>query len=290
MSTNHHIPAHDQVYQVDVRHTALFILVLLLMMGTMISFPVRSLLGAWQYHEAIALLDDPSTEYRDVSAINQESLHYYGIALGILQKAADLKPAKSRYEKTLADIYQRIGTWTEVMEDLQAPVPGGVLSSHAAYERSLNHLRSAIDQEPANADYHLALGKLYAAREQTRDQADNELRIAAACHPTSPGLRTAVAMQYLLLGMRDQAFAHAKILAQIDDSYFVWDPLSGSSRLGRRTPELVAHLSRSYLMQAFEIAWRASYEKSDDVRRIVPDNPFALETFRIFMEGKGVDE
>ena len=47
------------------------------------------------------------------------------------------------------------------MEFLKAPLPANALPSREAFERAVQCLEKAASLEPANPDYHLALGLLY---------------------------------------------------------------------------------------------------------------------------------
>ena len=262
----------------------------LLLIGILLSFPVRDLMADYYYRRVAYVLDDKSTEYLDVQTISANTLANYTAATGYLKKAAFLVPSRSVYYWALADIYVRLGKWAESMNAVNAPLPANVLSSKEAFENSIRYLKMAISREPANPDYHLALGQLY---DETDDSggalSEKEFAKALALAPVNASLRYAVAEQHLLADRKGDAIEQAGILAGIDDSYILPESIQKTLISERRTPAYLSRLYRSYLFKALEIAWRASKD-IEVVKGIAPDNPDAKEVVQLFSEWKGIEE
>lgn len=145
----------------------------------------------------------------------------------------------------------RLGTWTEVMEGEGEKLPEGALPGKEAQERADALLRRAIDLEPANPDYHLALGQQYAVSRRTGY--DQELQRAVELYPENSPLRSAVAMQYLLVKENGKALEQAKILAARDDSYILLNETEREHQRERRTEFYRAFLAKSYLFQSWKL-------------------------------------
>lgn len=250
--------------------------------------PLRTLVATVLYGAATRVLDDTTTEGLDVVPVSEESLPAYNKALTLLGRAASWDPGNAAYPKALSDLYLRLGTWTEIMEGIGEKLPEGMLPGKEAQARAETLLKKAIDLEPANPDYHLALGQWYAGTGRTAYE--QELQRAVELYPENSPLRFAAAMQYLLVKENAKALEQAKILAARDDSYILLNARVRELQREHRTEFYRAFLAKSYLFQAMEITWRATNKDVSAVKSMVPDNPDAREAVQLFFELKGVEE
>ncbi|MBI3756321.1 MAG: hypothetical protein HY265_09190 [Deltaproteobacteria bacterium] len=234
------------------------------------------------------ILDDESTEYLDVKTISGDTIPSYMEAIKSLEKAVIFAPSKSIYHKALSDIYAKLGMWAEAMENMNAPLPAEALSSKKAFEAATGYLKTAINLEPTNPDYHLALGQFYDMSNGNISLAEKELAKALAAYPVNAPLRYAVARQHLLMGRKGDALEQARILANIDDGYIIPESIEKKLMAERRTSYYLSRLSGSYLFKALEIAWRVSKDP-EVVKGIAPDNPDAKEVLELFLEWKGIE-
>ncbi|MBI4653446.1 MAG: hypothetical protein HY752_00365 [Nitrospirae bacterium] len=243
------------------------------------------------YHSRVAyILDDKSTEYFDMKGISGDTISDYNDALLSLKKASALVPSKSIYHKGLSDIYSMLGRWAESMDAVAEPLPAGAVSAKEAFENSARYLKKAVYLEPANPDYHLALGKLYDRNISNARLAEKEFAKAVAAAPVNAPMRYAIAMHYLLTGRKGEALEQARILAKIDDSYQT-SPENIRKKIMSETmhPTNLSRLYNSYLFAALEIAWRISKDKKV-IKGIAPDNPDAEMAVQLFFEWKGIEE
>jgi tetratricopeptide (TPR) repeat protein len=251
-------------------------------------FPMRALVATALYSVTSRVLDDTTTEGLDVVPVSGESLPAYNRALTLLARAALWDPGNADYPKALSKLYMRLGTWAEIMEGMGEKLPEGMLPGKEAQERAEALLKRAIELEPANPDYHLALGQWYARA--GRAGYDQELQRAVELYPENSPLRFAVAIQYLLAKENGKALEQAKILAARDDSYILLNVTERELQRARRTEFYRAFLAKSYLFQSLEITWRATNKNVNAIKSMVPDDPDARETAQLFFELKGVEE
>ncbi len=260
----------------------------LIVTALLLVYPCRSLIAEYYYGRVPSLLDDPATDYRDTVDISEETMPQYREAIASLENASSLMPSRSIYFKSLAELSARIGNWTGAMNEMNEPLPAEATSKAEALEKAMHCLKTAVTLEPLNADYHLALGRLYDSIADPAS-AEQEYKTAVLAAPHNAALRYSVAMRYLLMGKKDEALEQARVLAAMDDSYVVLDSLRKRFMAERRTPEYLAVLYKSYLFKSFEITWRASGKDFNMVKKTVPDNEDAHEAWRLFLEGKGID-
>lgn len=265
------------------------ILSIVLITIILLSFPARALMADYYYSRGYRILDDSSTEHRDVKAVSGDTMASYKEAIKSLNKAAAIVPSKSAYYKALSDIYAKLGRWAENMDAVNEPLPADALSGKEAFQAAIKYLNKAVSLEPANPDYHFALGRLYDATAGNRPYSDNEFQRALKAYPVNAPLRYAVARHYLLTGKNGEALEQARILARIDGSYIAPDSIAKKLMSERRTPDYLSRLYNSYLFGALEIAWRVSGD-ADVVKGMAPDNPDAREVVRLFLEWKGIEE
>lgn len=235
----------------------------LIITGLLVTYPVRSLIAGCYFHRATSILDEKGS----AMPLTRQAMPDYFEALRALERASAVAPSASRYPRALSDLYIRIGTWTAAMELTGAPLPEGAMNSKDAFQAAEVRLRTAIRLEPANPDYHFALGYLYDVIEKGSGRAEKELSRAIAAYPANAALRYAVASQHLRYGRKGDAIEQAAMLAKIVD---------------KNTPG-------NYLVKAFDIAWRAS-GNSQVVKGICPDEPGARQAVQKFLELKGVRE
>lgn len=259
----------------------------LLLTALLLVHPVRALLAAYYYGSIDALLDDRSTEFRDTLGISAETMPAYLQSIDAMETAAAILPSKALYQKGLSELYFRLGAWTGAMEGLGEHVPPGAMARDDAYQKALACLTRAVNLEPLNPDFHLALGHL--AEAMGLPSSGDEYEAAAHVAPHNAGLRYAVAMRYLLSGRKNEALEHAEALAAMDDSYLVLYSPMKELILERRTPAYIAKMENSYLMKALELGWRASNQDVAVVRNMVPTGDEAWEVWRLFRERKGLD-
>ncbi|MEI6262716.1 MAG: tetratricopeptide repeat protein [Deltaproteobacteria bacterium] len=120
----------------------------------------------------------------------------YFAAVDALQKAAAIAPSRALYQSALADLYSRLGKWSEVMQSLNAAIPDNAISPAEGSDKALFHLQRAVALEPTQPDVHLALGQLYDSRGEP-GPASEELNKAASAFPVNAPLRYAIALHYL---------------------------------------------------------------------------------------------
>lgn len=257
--------------------------------GVLLLFPIRMLMADYYYNRVSGILDDKSTEQMDLLVISGETILNYNQSIKSLEKAAALDPSNSVYFKALAEIYIKLGKWAEIMQMVGAELPQEAVSVEDANKNAVKYLRRAILLEPTNPDYHLALGKLYHVTTGDIWHSGKELSRAAYAYPVNAPLRYVIANHYLLSGMKGEALEHARILAAVDDSYYMPDSARGTLDAERRTPEYLSRITGSYLFKALEIAWRVSKDPQV-IKGIAPDNSEAKEAARLFLEGKGFYE
>lgn len=262
----------------------LLVAAIMLMASVLLFFPVRDLAADHYYRKVSTLLDDETTEGLDVMPISEKSMPAYLAAVGALQKAAAVAPSRSLYHRALAELYVRLGKWSEVMLFLNAPIPAGSILPGDASEKALYHLRQAALREPAHPDVHLALGQFYDTRGESGPASD-ELKKAAKAYPVNAPLRYALAMHYLSTGKKGDALEQARVLAKIDDGYVIEDSLQKAYILERQPPGYISRITGSYLYGALEIAWRVSKDP-DVVKGIAPDTPDAAPVVQYFINSK----
>ena len=276
-------------YTLEIRSKGFFFAITLPAIGILLLLSLRMLIGDWCYSRVADVLDDRTTDEMDVVAISESSLPVYGKAEALLQESVHLVPWKSQYPKTLSDLSARMAAWAEAMKTMNAHVPSGGTPLPSGSDEAVRLLLQAIALEPTNADYHLALGQLYRDRNQ-QEPMNRELQLAGQAGPVKAGLQYAIAVQFLLAHQPEKAVEQAGIVAARDDSYVIYDPLLLKTMREQRNADYVALLSGSYLLQAFEITWRASGRDREAVKRIVPDNEQAREVARIFWEAKAIEQ
>jgi tetratricopeptide (TPR) repeat protein len=255
----------------------------------LLSFPVRDLAAGYFYSRVAAILDDEATEGRDVMPISEKSMPAYLAAIASLKTAAAIAPTHALYQGAIAELYTRLGKWSETMQSLKARLPDGAPTALDAADKALSHLKRAAMLEPTNPDYHLALGRLYDTGRGDPALAAAELRKAVAAYPVNAPLRYSVAMQHLLSGRKGDALEQARALAKIDDSYILRKPELNTDMIERQTPGYLAMLSGSYLYSALEIAWRVSKDP-EVVKGIAPDNPDAARVVQLFLAARRVED
>jgi len=260
-------------------------LTLLLALLTL-SSPIRELAADYFFRQVPGLLDDKKTAGRDTARISESSMPAYLAAIDSLKKAAAPAP-NSLCEKTLSDIYNRLGSWSGTMHSLNAPIPPGAPSKKEASGKALLHIKKAISLEPTNPDYHLTLGKLYDAGAEA-GLAEKELARAAAAYPVNAPLRYSLAMHCLLTGRTGDALKHARILAKIDDSYILRESPQKKHIMERQPPGYLSQLSGSYLYSALEIAWRVSQDVRV-IKGIAPYTPEASQVVQLFIDSRGLE-
>lgn len=268
--------------------SAVLLLAILLLALLLLSFPIRDLAAGYYYTRVAAILDDETTEGRDVVPISEKSMPAYLKAIGSLQTAAAIAPSRALYQAAIADIYTRLGKWSEAMQSLNAKLPANAPTGKEAAEATLLHLKRAVALEPTNPDYHLALGRLYDTTLVDPAPAAAELQKAVTAFPMNAPLRYSVAMHHLLSGRKGDALEHAGILAKIDDSYILRDPEHKTDMIERQTPGYLSMLAGSYLYAALDIAWRASKDP-EVVKGIAPDNREAARVVRLYLDSKRIN-
>jgi tetratricopeptide (TPR) repeat protein len=258
---------------------------LVLLALAMLSFPVRDLTADYCYRRIAVILDDEATEGRDVLPISEKTMPAYLEAIASLQTAAAIAPTRALYQGALADLYTRLGKWSETMQFFKARLPVGAPTGRVAADKTLFHLRRAVTLEPTNPDYHLALGRLYDTDRGDPNLAAAELRKAVDAYPVNTPLRYSVAMQHLLSGRKGDALEQARLLAKLDDSYILRKPEYQTDMIERQTPGYLSMLAGSYLYSALEIAWRVSKDP-EVVKGIAPDTPDATRVVQLFLASK----
>jgi len=249
---------------------------------------VRTFLGAYHYGKVPGILDDRSSEESvTVMDVSEETVPAYQDAIRMLGRAQGYDPSRALYRKALADIYARLGGWSKTMELLDAPLPGGSLSSDEAFEHVTTNIREAIRRQPTNPDNHLAYGHISWETNKVAI-AGSEYKKTVNAYPWNSSLRYAVVMEYFASGMQEDAQEQARELAGIDDSYKMTESVTMQSAVERRTPYYLRKLSGSYLFKAFEVIWRTSNKDVTMLQGIVPDNDEARDAFEIFLESKDV--
>ena len=284
-------------------------LLALVVLVHLLQYPVRTLVADVLFFMVARVLDDKTTEVLDVLDISEETLPAYRIAIGRMSKASLWDPDNSAHIKAQADLYVRLGTWADVIRQAGGKLPKGAMAESEAQGNVKELLMKAIDLEPSNPDYHLAL---YASKRSSlqydkpkRLEPDSpvsyqddkpvgfltdDLEKSVQLFPNSSQIRYEVALQYLLLGEKSKALEHAKILAARDDSYRMPDTKRSDASMERRSTAYLSYLSKSYLTKAFEIAWRASVRDNHVVASMASGEQEARDALELFLETKGVDK
>jgi tetratricopeptide (TPR) repeat protein len=251
-------------------------------------FPVTSFLADYQYGRISSTLDDPATDYIDLKPLLPATLPDYLAALRAAEHAGELEPSAAMYAATVAEQYTRLARWAVALDTPGAPLPAGVPESGSSFRQAELYLLRAIRLEPTNPDYHLALADVYEVYRHDPVRVDHELQLAAEAFPFNGAVRNAVAMHYLLAGRKEEALAQARLLAKNDDSYILYESPQKGDILERMPQWYMNMLRRSYLFNAFEIAWRVSRDPQV-VQSLVPDSPEAANVLEAFMDSKGID-
>ncbi len=233
----------------------------LVLAALLLTFPLRALVAGYCFGRAARLMQDRTGGVQAALAISDKTLQDYTRAVRSLEVASALVPARSQYHKALSDAYIRLGVWAESMEGMHEALPAGAVPAKDAFGKAAAQLRTAIELEPGNPDYHYALGCLYDMTDRTGGQSEKELARAVEAAPTNAPLRYAVAWQHLTSGRRGDALEQAAVLLKIDDT-------------------------GEWIFRALEIAWRASGDPAV-VMGIAADGPEA-EMAKQFLKSKGI--
>jgi len=251
--------------------------------------PVRVLIADHYYARVAGILDDPETEGLDVRPLLPETLPSFLEAIRSLETARYFSPSRALYPKALSELYSRLGRWAEAMELLNAPLPKTAIPKNEAFEKAFYYLRKAVSLEPANADFHLALGHHYDTVLKDTARAEEEYQKAVAAFPVSVAVRSAVAARYLQSNRKGDALEQARMIAALDDSYILEDSPQKTYIIQRRTDDYMRMLYSSYLFRALDIAWGITNDPRV-VSGITPNTPDAHEVLKAFMEWKGIEE
>jgi hypothetical protein len=254
----------------------------------LIQYPVRTLVADVLYGMVPRILDDKTTEELDVVPLSAESMALYQKAAALLNQAVLWDGGNAVYPKALSELYQKMGTWSEVMEGVGERLPVATLAGREARQRAEIFLKMAIALEPSNPDYHLALGAV-AQADKPASLYPNELEKTVQLYPKNSSLRYAVAMHYLLYGDKGNALEQANILSGSDDSYLLPKTVASLAIRERRSEAYLSFLANSYLAKAFEIAWRSSDNNVALVKAMAPEGQEAKDTLQLFFESKGID-
>lgn len=258
----------------------------------LLQYPVRTLVADILFMTAPRVVADKATDALDVLDISEETLPAYHTAIDRIRQASVWDSGNSIYSKAQGDLYMQLGTWANVIGQVEGQLPEEVKAGNND-QRNANYLfTKAVNLEPSNPDYHLALylSKLASLQTGKLDSSiTDDLEKAILLYPNSSPLRYEVALQYLILGKKDKALEHAKALASRDDSYRLPDKLSNESLMARRSARYISFLAQSYLLKAIEIAWRASGQDYNLIKAMTPDDQQARDALGVFMELKGVD-
>ncbi len=252
-------------------------------------YPCKVLLADYYFRRAGNILNDARFDNPNTAEISEATLPAYREAIECLRKSTRLVPSRSDYRKTLSDIYFRLGKWTSVMKITETALPAEAISAEEAFKNAQENIRIAIVLNPLNADYHLASSQFYRIADRDNEKTARELDLAIEAAPMNAALRYEVALQYLLLGNKEKALEHSRMLAHMDESYRVHYDSPSAGTAPRRDAWYVSRLAGSYLSKSMEIVWRASGKKADPVRSIVPDNPDAQQALLLFLERKGIE-
>src|SRR5574337_697096 len=206
-------------------------------------YPCKVLLADHYFSKAGNILNDAASDGPNAADISETTLPAYREAIKSLRKSTGLVPSRSDYWKLLFDMYLRLGEWASVMETMKEALPPSAVSKEEAFKNAQECLQIAISLDPLNADYRLALAKFYKTADRGSEEAVQELRLAVEAAPMNAPLRYGLALQYLLLGDKEKALEHARILARIDESYRLYNDPALPSAAPRRDSWYVAHLA-----------------------------------------------
>lgn len=265
------------------------LLFFLLLYLFVVSFPVRVLLADHYYARVSGILDDPATEGLDVKPLLPETLPDFLEAVRSLELAHRYSPHRALYPKALSELYSRLGRWAEAMELLGAPLPPLAIPRGQAFDKTFSYLQKAISLEPANADFHLALGHHYDTVVRDTARAEDEYQKAIAAFPVSVAVRSSVATRYLQTGRKGDALEQARMIAALDESYILEDRAEKNDIIQRRQNWYLQRLYNSYLFRALDIVWSITGDPKV-IAGITPNTPDAREVLRAFIEWKGIEE
>lgn len=253
------------------------------------TFPARMLAGELCRHAGLAAIEESDSERRIHVDVSAETLAQYLRAIQFIRVAHWAQPLRSDYLVILSELRAKLWIWTETMRGVGEVVPSDLLGrSMGKYEAAVL-MRKAIACDPSNAGNHLALGRLL-QQAADRHGAKKHFEIAANLFPANAAIRYQVSKAYAMMGDNDQALRHAQILAARDDSYYVLD--TKRERLLRELQPTAYRtvLARSYLYQAYELAWMTSNRDLKTLRNMTPDRDDARDVLSLFFELKGIEE
>jgi tetratricopeptide (TPR) repeat protein len=233
-------------------------------MTALLLYPVRTLIAGYFYYRAATVLKAPAPKNDPAKAAEQDLIQFLE-AIPSLERASAFAPSRPDLWKAQADIHLRLGTWMSLLETMDSPLPPGAPPSAESFRKAEAALQKAIRLEPTNADHHFALAVLYDAMDNLSGRSEQEMDLAIRAYPVNAALRNAVAIQHLLAGRKGEALEHASVLARIDDS-------------------------GAYLMQAFEIAWRASDGDVQVVKGLATEAKDGEKAAVKFLASKGIRE
>jgi O-antigen ligase/tetratricopeptide (TPR) repeat protein len=261
----------------------------ILLLGCLLLWsPVTGFMADYHYDRVARILDDPKTDYIDFKPLLPETLPDYLNALKAAVTAHELDPQQARYAAGVAEQHTRLGRWVAALAITGAVLPTGVPDRDSSFRQAESYLQMAIALEPTNPDYHLALADVYEVYRHDPVKVDHELQLTAAAFPFNGAVRNAVATHYMLAGRKDEALVQARLLAKNDDSYILNESPQKADILERMPQWYMTMLFKSYLYNAFEIAWRVTRDPQV-ILSMVPDNQEAANVRDAFLDSKGIE-
>jgi tetratricopeptide (TPR) repeat protein len=233
-------------------------------------FPLRAVVGSYYYQRTFSLLLDSSNGREVVPPVTRETLPKYAAAIQSLETARSLVPSNAIYHKAVSELYAKLAIWAMVLEGLNVELPPAAPTSKQSFEKAEAAVKTAIRLEPTNPDHHIALAGLYDLMDKLSGLSEKELARAIQAYPVNAALRHAVALQHLNAGRPGDALEHARTLAKIEGA-------------------AVPGPNKTWLFNAFEIAWRATKDVQV-VQGMAPDDPESLRVLREYLKWKGIKE
>ena len=261
---------------------------ILLAGGLLLFFPATSLMADYQYGRISRILDDPATECLDIKPLLSSTLPDYLSALHAAETAHRQEPLQALYAATVAEQYTRLGRWATALKLTESPLSTGLPERDTLFSQAERYLQVAIKLEPTNPDYHLALADIYEIYRKDPVKVDIELKLAGDAFPFNGAVRNAVARHYLLAGRNNEALEQARLMALRDDSYILNESPWKGATLERMPQWYMDMLYKSYLYNAFEIAWRITRD-SKVIQSMMPDPPEAMNVLEAFIDNKGIE-
>lgn len=234
------------------------------------------------------LLDDQGTEELDQVELKAETVSLYAQALERSELAWRLDRWRPLYSWNIAGLAQQMGEWGDERLRQGKALPSGFPRPGRLFGLARRHLELAVEAEPTNPDFHLALAELLEECFHDSPAARRELSAGVDSFPNSSTIRLAAARQHLRYGRPAEALEQVRRLARVDDSYLLPDDDRRQETLASRPGWYMETIYGSNLYAALELAWSIRPDPRL-MRRIVPQGVEAGIVLESFLDRQGAE-